>query len=99
MTIAVLALFLSSPTLAADVIGVPRIVDGDTVVIGETKIRLKGIDAPETDQLCFDAKGRLWTCGITARDQLEKHSGGKPWTCHVSGQDRYRRSLATCHVN
>ena len=93
-----LALLLSLPALAADVTGVPRIVDGDTIAIGETKIRLEGIDAPETDQLCFGAKGGRWPCGIAARDKLEKYAGGKPWTCHVHGQDRYGRSLATCEV-
>ena len=50
--------------------GVPRIVDGDTVQIGSTKIRLSGIDAPETDQLCLDAKGEGWACGVASRDQL-----------------------------
>jgi endonuclease YncB( thermonuclease family) len=34
---------------AADLSGVPRIVDGDTLAIGATKVRLEGIDAPETD--------------------------------------------------
>ena len=41
--------------LAADskpeITGTPRIVDGDTIWIGETKIRLHGIDAPETRQV------------------------------------------------
>jgi endonuclease YncB( thermonuclease family) len=99
ITAVALGLLLSFPALAADVTGVPRIVDGDTIAIGETKIRLEGIDAPETDQLCFDAKGGRWTCGIAARGKLEKYAGGKPWTCHVHGQDRYGRSLATCEVN
>ena len=31
--------------------GPARIVDGDTIWIGETKIRLYGIDAPEAKQL------------------------------------------------
>jgi endonuclease YncB( thermonuclease family) len=48
----------SSPGIGREVskrvAGIPRIVDGDTVQIGETKIRLSGIDAPETDQVCFD---------------------------------------------
>jgi endonuclease YncB( thermonuclease family) len=43
-------------------------VDGDTVQIGSTKIRLSGIDAPETDQLCLDAKGEGWACGLASRD-------------------------------
>jgi endonuclease YncB( thermonuclease family) len=37
---------------AADVSGILRIVDGDTLAIGDIKIRLEGIDAPETDQVC-----------------------------------------------
>lgn len=89
---------MSSMAWAADVTGVPRIVDGDTVQIDSTKIRLSGIDAPETDQLCLDEKGQRWTCGISSRDELVGHAGGKPWTCHVTGTDRYRRSLATCEV-
>ncbi|MFY9955165.1 thermonuclease family protein [Bradyrhizobium sp.] len=57
----VAGLLLETGALGAELIsGEPRIVDGDTVQIGETKIRLNGIDAPETDQLCLDAKGEKW---------------------------------------
>jgi endonuclease YncB( thermonuclease family) len=91
--------FTISATFAADVTGMPRIVDGDTIQIDVTKIRLSGIDAPETDQLCLDEKGQRWSCGITSRDELVRHAGNKPWTCHVTGTDRYGRSLATCEVN
>src|SRR6202140_733268 len=78
--------------------GVPRIVDGDTVQIGETKIRLQGIDAPETDQVCLDAKGQTWACGIAARDELVKHSAGREWDCDLASTDRYGRSLGNCFV-
>jgi len=61
-------LTIIGPATAAEL--TPRIVDGDTVEIGGVKIRLEGIDAPETDQLCLNAKGQRWTCGIDARDQL-----------------------------
>jgi endonuclease YncB( thermonuclease family) len=54
---------------AAEVSGLPRFVDGDTVQIGSTKIRFAGIDAPETDQVCLDAHGRRWACGIASRDE------------------------------
>jgi endonuclease YncB( thermonuclease family) len=103
MTRALVGLILSvsvgSAAIAADVIGVPRIVDGDTVQIGQTKIRLNGIDAPETDQLCLDAKGERWTCGITARDELISYSAGRPWTCQITGIDRYGRSLGSCAID
>jgi endonuclease YncB( thermonuclease family) len=87
-----------APTSAAEITGVPRIVDGDTVEIGQTKVRLSGIDAPETDQICLDAKGERWACGIAARDQLTKHSGGQAWECETTGTDRYGRSLGNCFV-
>lgn len=93
------ALLLATPAMAADISGVPRIVDGDTVQINSTKIRLSGIDAPETDQLCLDPIGERRACGVTARDELIEHAGGKPWTCHISGTDRYGRSLAACEVD
>jgi endonuclease YncB( thermonuclease family) len=33
-------------------------------------LRLEGTDAPETDQICLNAKGDHWACGIEARDSL-----------------------------
>jgi endonuclease YncB( thermonuclease family) len=67
----------ASPAFSGEISGTPRIVDGDTVVIGQTKIRLFGIDAPETDQVCLDAKGQKWACGIAARDELIEYSNGQ----------------------
>jgi endonuclease YncB( thermonuclease family) len=32
--------------------GIPRVVDGDTIIINEVRIRLEGIDAPESTQAC-----------------------------------------------
>ena len=97
-TVAVIATCITTSAYTADITGMPRIVDGDTIQIDTTKIRLSGIDAPETDQLCFDSKAQRWTCGIAARDELVRHTGGKPWICHVIGMDRYGRSLATCEI-
>jgi endonuclease YncB( thermonuclease family) len=84
--------------LANEIVGVPRIVDGDTVQIGASRVRLEGIDAPETDQLCLDGNGKRWTCGIEARDRLIRKAGSKVWTCRTNSNDRYGRALATCEV-
>ena len=45
-------------TAMADITGKPRVVDGDTIHIGKTKIRLHGIDAPEMKQTCRTSKGK-----------------------------------------
>jgi endonuclease YncB( thermonuclease family) len=68
--IAFVACLACSLARAADLTGVPRIVDGDTLAIGATKVRLEGIDAPETDQVCLNENGIRWNCGIEARDRL-----------------------------
>ena len=79
-----------------DIVGTARIIDGDTIDIAATRIRLAGIDAPESDQPCTDAGNRPWACGRVATQELVAHVAGRPLTCHPSGLDRYRRVLATC---
>lgn len=93
------ALLMTSSAGAIETIsGVPRIVDGDTVQIGKAKIRFAGIDAPETDQICLDAKENKWACGVTARDELVKYSAEREWECDLTGTDKYGRSLAKCFI-
>jgi endonuclease YncB( thermonuclease family) len=83
---------------AADLSGVPRVVDGDTLAIGATRIRLQGIDAPETDQICLNANGVRWTCGIDARDQLAAHIANRAISCPSNGTDAYKRTLVVCSL-
>lgn len=89
------------PTLAsaADITGVPKIRQADLIQIGTTRIRLGGIDAPSTDQLCLNNKSERWTCGIAARDELIKHVDTKSWTCHPRSIDRRGRQVARCDVD
>src|ERR1017187_8317617 len=98
LIIAVVAWLVCSLAQAADLSGVPRIVDGDTLAIGATKVRLEGIDAPETDQVCLNANGAHWACGIDARDQLVAHIAGRDIDCSSHGTDVYRRTLAICYL-
>ncbi len=98
-TIAFLVCFTCVSAYAADLEGVPRIVDGDTLVIKGTKVRLEGIDAPETDQICLNAKVARWTCGIDARNQLAAHIAGRVISCSSKGIDVYRRTLAICTLS
>jgi endonuclease YncB( thermonuclease family) len=84
---------------AADVTGPAKIRDGDQVVIGSTRIRLSGVDAPSVDQLCLNNSGERWTCGVAARDELVKHAENKSWTCHTQRIDRRGRQVARCEVD
>ena len=64
-------LILTLPSLAlADITGKARVVDGDTIHINQTNIRLHGIDAPETKQECYRVDGSPYRCGEAATNAL-----------------------------
>ena len=94
-----LVVLLPAMAEAADITGVPKIHDGDQIVIGSSRIRLRGIDAPSVDQLCLNNAGERWTCGVAARDELMHHTDKKSWTCHVERTDRRGRNVAKCEVD
>src|SRR3954447_19247549 len=96
---AVIVILLPAIAQAADITGVAKVREGDQVQIGNTRIRLGGIDAPSVDQLCLNSKGERWTCGVAARDELIKHADGKVWTCHPRQTDRRGRTVARCAVD
>lgn len=89
---AVLATEASAETIS----GRARVTDGDTIVVRGTSIRLEGIDAPETDQICISASGRNFPCGLRARAALMRLIAGRAVDCEIIGIDRYRRRLAFC---
>ncbi len=75
--------------------GALRVIDGDTLAIGETRIRLYGIDAPELSQSCSDMRGQDWACGQWAKAVLVKLAGGAV-RCVAHDTDRYGRTVAVC---
>ncbi len=78
--------------------GNAEVIDGDTLRIGSTRIRLTGIDAPELDQTCTDRDGQTWACGVEARKFVTGLVAGGRETCIAEGRDRYGRTLATCRT-
>lgn len=88
---------LALPALAAEpIIGRASVTDGDTVLIRGTRIRLYGIDAPESAQLCQDSAGRDYRCGQKSALALADHIGEAPITCEPRDTDKYGRTVAVC---
>ena len=83
----------NAPTV---ITGQARVIDGDTIAIGEVRVRLEGIDAPETDQKCKDSAGQDYLCGIAASKALRDLIGRDPVTCERVGKDGYGRMLGVC---
>jgi endonuclease YncB( thermonuclease family) len=78
--------------------GIARVIDGDTISVGELRIRLEGIDAPEAGQSCQRRWAVSWACGSAATTALEKLVGGKTVQCERRGADKYGRTLGVCFV-
>lgn len=87
---------LSSETEYADIQGVASVIDGDTIEIHATRIRLNGIDAPESAQPCQDARGKTWRCGQKAALALADRIGRQTVSCRQTDTDRYGRLVADC---
>ena len=81
----------------ADVTGPARIVDGDTLVVRNVKIRLHGIDAPERKQSCQTGASD-YPCGQNATRALDKLIGSSVVRCVEKDRDRYGRVVAVCHA-
>jgi endonuclease YncB( thermonuclease family) len=74
------------------------VIDGDSISIAGTNIRLEGIDAPERDQTCLDAAGKSWPCGQVAARQLRDQVRGLDLRCTARAKDRHQRVLAVCSL-
>jgi endonuclease YncB( thermonuclease family) len=92
----ILTVLLASPAMAEDIIGRASVIDGDTIEIHGRRIRLQGIDAPETRQSCTKTNGEPWRCGVQASIALSDYLGASAITCSTLSNDRYGRALATC---
>jgi endonuclease YncB( thermonuclease family) len=79
--------------------GQARVSDGDTLRIGNDRIRIVGLDAPELDQTCTDATGAAWQCGRESSQQLRELVGGGTVSCITEGRDQYGRYLGRCTVD
>ncbi|SIO31541.1 nuclease homologue [Bradyrhizobium erythrophlei] len=81
-----------------DVIGQASVINGDTIEIHGTRIRVFGIDAPESDQLCRNEESELYRCGQKASNALFDFIARRPLECVELDRDRYHRTVAVCSV-
>lgn len=86
-SLALLAIALAARA-GEEIVGPARVIDGDTIRIGDTRIRLAGIDAPELDT----REGKL------ARLFLVRALGNQEVRCRDTGERTYKRIVATCSI-
>lgn len=67
-------------------------VDGTSFRRGDEIVRLRGIEGPARDAVCFDAEGYRWACGLQARAALHNAVAQRSFQC------RPRRVIAPSEI-
>ncbi|XHH31003.1 thermonuclease family protein [Xanthomonas euroxanthea] len=95
--VVVVALF-ASPVIAAELVGRATVTDGDTITLAQKRIRLWGVDAPESAQQCTSDTGSAWPCGRRSAAALDGYLHDRTVRCQPKDTDRYGRVVAECYV-
>lgn len=73
-----------------------RIVDGETLSLGDRVVRLSGIAAPTRGEACRTRAGEAFDCGGAAAAALTRLVEGRDVTCRIVGRDGFGRGLGQC---
>ena len=87
------ALFLTKSVYADQL----TVTDGDTIRLGEERIRFSGIDAPEIKQTCL-CQEIEFKCGEFSKNLLIEKIADQEVNCIRENKDQYGRTLAECFV-
>jgi endonuclease YncB( thermonuclease family) len=97
-SLALLLILFALPVHAESWIGRAHVVDGDTIRMGDVRLKLIDIDAFESSQTCT-RDGQSYPCGFEATLQLEDLIHGQSVRCEGSRRDQYRRPLVHCFLD
>lgn len=84
-----------APPVFEELAGLARTVDGDTIRVGDRRVRIGAIDACEIGQTGLIA-GQRWDCGSAGRDAMARMIEGRAVSCRVFDIDQYDRLVAQC---
>jgi endonuclease YncB( thermonuclease family) len=97
---AIMALLLMiGPAMADQPTGQASVIDSDALEIHGIRIRLWGINAPESTQLCRDEESYPYRCGAQAANDLDSFIARRTVICLTINLDQYGRTVATCSVD
>jgi endonuclease YncB( thermonuclease family) len=76
----------TSVALADTISGAARVVDGDTVIVGNVRVRLNGVDAAEMNT----------DLGRVAKVIMQTIVNGGPLRCELTGERTWKREVGFC---
>lgn len=84
------------PEPVGTITGAARVIDADILMIGQDRVILWGLDAPERAQRCR-LNGRDWGCWEAAKRALQSLAERGEVTCTLHGEpDPFNRHYAIC---
>ena len=89
--------FLKTNSYSEEIKGYAKVIDGDSIIIKNKRIRLFGIDAPEKNQIC-KKNGAPYKCGTRSTNSLKLLINNKKLICSYKNKDRYGRILGECDL-
>jgi endonuclease YncB( thermonuclease family) len=100
LILSILCLFLSqSYSQDNKIVGLAHVIDGDTIRIGNNRLRFWGIDAFEKKQDCYNKDGIIYLCGVKATEYLERLIDNNIVSCDVVSDGGFKRLAVICHVS
>ena len=94
LTLSVLFTLFLTYSVRADQL---TVTDGDTIRIGDERIRFSGVDAPEINQTCIYQEIEF-KCGEVSKNLLIEKISNQQVSCIRESKDQYGRTLAECFV-
>jgi endonuclease YncB( thermonuclease family) len=87
--VAAFGLGTAASSLHIPLVGQARVIDGDTIVVGPTHVRLQGVDAPELSD----------PAGQHGKELMQQIVGDHLVVCVPDGTRSYERVVAVCYVD
>lgn len=76
--------------------GSATVINANLFYIGGRYVRLYGVDAPDSDQICSDASGASYNCGEEALSWVRGWIDDNPIDCYLLKIEPKGQDLATC---
>lgn len=83
------SLLIAAPSAAGTLTGAGQAIDGDTIIVGKSQVRLQGVNAPEVDEPFADE----------ALEFMGELVNDKPVVCELDGTVNRKRVIGICRVD